>query len=193
MSAIYLDPDQMNLTASAISEHAREAEQAVAHLESTCSPEVPPELAAWLAQELADIAATAQMAAVLYLVAALDALTRAEAIRTNQSLVTAAPALAGTGFALGHPGATSYVPLQATGSGFSLAGESFIDPAMAGQGYVLNNVPIYHPSSPGGTTSGPPTSSGSRILDENIMTRRLMNLELRSWTTYNKSMSNSLS
>lgn len=96
MSAIFLDPVQMDATAGAIGQHAREAETLVVDLESACSAVVPPSLAGWLADELRDIAVHVRMVALLYTVAALDTALRAQQIQADQSLATAAPSLAST-------------------------------------------------------------------------------------------------
>lgn len=93
MSAIYLDPEAMDATAGAVREHAREVDAAVAALETTCSADVPPSLAGWLADELHDIAATARLASLLYAVAALDTAVRAQEVRADQSLASVWPAL----------------------------------------------------------------------------------------------------
>jgi len=132
MSTIYLDPVAMDATAGAIGDHAREAEAAALGLESVGAAAVPAELASWLADELADIALTVRMATVLYLVAAVDTFRRAEAIRTNQSLVTAfgptgatTPSFAETGFVLGSATPTT---------------DPFTSPAPATGGFVLGQV-----------------------------------------------------
>jgi hypothetical protein len=93
MSAIYLDPAAMDVTAGAVGEHAREVDTAIDDLESACAAEVPPSLAGWLADELHDIAVHARLAEVHYLVAALDTALRAQQIQADQSLATALPAL----------------------------------------------------------------------------------------------------
>lgn len=93
MSSVYLDPVAMDATAAAVGEHAREVDVTVATLETTCSAQVPPHLAGWLAEELHDIAAIARLAGLVYAVAALDTTLRAQQIRADQSLVTVWPAL----------------------------------------------------------------------------------------------------
>lgn len=93
MSEIYLDPVAMDAAAGAIGEHAREVDAAVAALETTCSAQVPPHLAGWLAEELHDIAVIARLAGLVYAVAALDTTARAQQIRADQSLATALPSL----------------------------------------------------------------------------------------------------
>lgn len=132
MSTIYLDPVAMDATAGAIGDHAKEAEAAVLGLESVGVAAAPASLAGWLADELGEVALTVRMATVLYLVAALDTFSRAEAIRTNQSLVTAfapvGPATAPfpeTGFVLG-----SATP----------ATDPFTSSAPATGGFVLGQV-----------------------------------------------------
>lgn len=93
MSTILLDPAQMDATAGAVGEHAREAEALVADLESTCSAAVPLSIAGWLAEELHAITITVQMISLLYAVAALDTALRAQQIQADQSLVAAGPGL----------------------------------------------------------------------------------------------------
>lgn len=99
MSAIYLDPVQMDATAGVVGDHAREVETAVAGLEWTYAAQVPASLAGWLAEELRDIAVHARMSALLYVVAAVDTALRAQQIRTDQSLAIAVPAPASTSVA----------------------------------------------------------------------------------------------
>jgi hypothetical protein len=94
MSTIYLDPVAMEATAGAVAEHAREVESSAATVETACTADVPPHLAAWLAEELRDISVVSRLAAVLYQVAAIDTAMRAQQIRIDQSLVTALPDLA---------------------------------------------------------------------------------------------------
>jgi hypothetical protein len=94
MSTIFLDPVAMDATAAAIADHGREVESLAATLEAACTAEVPAHLAAWLAEELRDIAVVSRLAAVLYQVAAIDTAMRAQQIRIDQSLVTALPGLA---------------------------------------------------------------------------------------------------
>jgi hypothetical protein len=129
MTADFLDPDQMDATANAIAAHAAEVESAARDLEGVGAVAVPPPLAGWLTSELADIATTVRVTAVLYLVAAMDTILRAESIRTNQSLATAfapvgtvATAFAATGFVNGAVDTAGYaVPTYDTGaSGFYL-------------------------------------------------------------------------
>lgn len=194
MSAVFLDPDQMDATANAVTAHAAEVDAAARDLEGVGAGAVPPALAGWLESELADIATTVRVTAVLYLVAAMDTIMRAEAMRTNQSLATAfpnlgtaTPAFAETGFVLGAPGTTSYSPPAALNTGFVLDVDPVRDPS--GNGYLLNNVPIYHPVTPGTYSGGVTPGGGNRIVEENIMTIRLMNLERDSWTALNRSMS----
>jgi hypothetical protein len=96
MSTIYLDPVAMDATAGAIGEHAKEVGAAIGDLETTCSADVPPSLAGWLAEELRDITVHARLAELLYVVAALDTALRAQQIQTDQSLATAWPPLGTT-------------------------------------------------------------------------------------------------
>jgi hypothetical protein len=96
MSTIYLDPFAMDATAGAIGEHAKEVGAAIGDLETTCSADVPPSLAGWLAEELRDITVHARLAELLYVVAALDTALRAQQIQTDQSLATAWPPLGTT-------------------------------------------------------------------------------------------------
>ena len=96
MGTIYLDPVGMDSTAGAIGDHAEEVHATVDSLETACWAQVPAPLEGWLAEELNEIAVTARVAAVLYLVAALDAALRAQQIQADQSLATALPALAST-------------------------------------------------------------------------------------------------
>lgn len=150
MSAVFLDPVGMDATASAVTTHGSEVEALAQGLESLGVGSAPPSLAAWLADELGEIALTARMAALVYLLAALDTMTRAEAIRTNQSLVTAIPAVgavtpafADTGFVLGavEPAPDPFTSGAATG-GF-LLGQ--VEPATyvptSGEGYFLGASP----------------------------------------------------
>jgi hypothetical protein len=194
MSTIYLDPVAMDATAGAIGEHAREVDAAVADLETTCSAEVPPALAGWLAAELRDIAVHARLAELVYVVAALETALRAQQIQADQSLATAipavgapAPALSADGFVLGVPGTTSYAPPAAPATGFVLDVDPVFDPS--GNGYVLNNGPRYYPVTPGTYSGGVAPSGNSRIVEEQTMTLRLMNIERDSWSALNRSMS----
>jgi hypothetical protein len=158
VNAVFLDPDQMDATANAISAHAAEVEAAARGLEGLGAGAVPPSLAGWLEKELADIATTIRVTAVLYLVAAMDTITRAEAIRTNQSLATAfaplgdvTPAFAGAplvgGLVLGQaqPADTSYTS-AGSGNGFVLGqvDTSSYGPLTYGTGtpgFVLGQAP----------------------------------------------------
>ena len=94
MSTILLDPVQMDATAAAVGEHAREAEALVSDLESACSAAVPVGIAGWLADELQQITVTVRMVSLLYALAALDTASRAQQIQADQSLVAAGPWLA---------------------------------------------------------------------------------------------------
>lgn len=148
MSAVFLDPDQMDATANAITAHAAEVEAAARDLEGVGAGTVPPALAGWLESELADIATTVRVTAVLYLVAAMDTIMRAEAMRTNQSLATAFPNL-GTvtpafadmplvgGLVLGQaqPVDASYTSV-ASGNGFVLSGSPAVDTSVTGGSLV---------------------------------------------------------
>jgi hypothetical protein len=96
MSTIYLDPVAMDATAGAIGEQARGAAAAVESLETACWAQVPPALEGWLAEELHDIALNARMAALLYVVSALDTTLRAQQIQADQSLAAAVLAPAST-------------------------------------------------------------------------------------------------
>lgn len=194
MSAVFLDPDQMDATANAVTAHAAEVEAAARDLEGVGAGAVPPALAGWLESELADIATTVRVTAVLYLVAAMDTIMRAEAMRTNQSLATAfpnlgtaTPAFAETGFVLGAPGTTSYSPPAALNTVFVLDVDPVRDPS--GNGYLLNNVPIYHPVTPGTYSGGAAASGGSRLVEEQTMTLRLIGMEAISGANANRSMS----
>jgi hypothetical protein len=109
MSVVFLDLDQIDTTADDIGTHAAEAESIAREVEAAGAVAVPPSLRGWLEAEIAEIATTMRMAALVYLVASDDAITRAEALRTNQSLVTAlpvagapTPAFTETGFVLGQ-------------------------------------------------------------------------------------------
>lgn len=159
MTAMYLDPEQMATTATAVSTHVREAEAAVDGLEGLGAAAVPPELAGWLAQELREVALVVRMSALLYAVAALDALQRADQLRTNQSLAlaVAAPGATSTAFA-DTPLVGGFVLGTAT-----LAPDPFTAPASAGGGFVLGQAELatYAPfpgQSPGfllGLSGGP--------------------------------------
>jgi hypothetical protein len=94
MSTIFLDPVQMDATAGAVGEHAREAEAVVSDLQSTCSAAVPLSIAGWLGEELEEITVTVRLVSVLYTLAALDTALRAQQIQADQSLVAAGPWLA---------------------------------------------------------------------------------------------------
>jgi hypothetical protein len=117
MSTIYLDPVAMDATAGAIGEHAREVGAAVGDLETTCSAEVPPSLAGWLAEELRDIAVHVRLAEVLYVVAALDTALRAQQMQADQSLAMAWPPLGTT-----DAGVTSTYDLGAILAGATVVG-----------------------------------------------------------------------
>jgi hypothetical protein len=197
VTAVFLDPDQMDATANAIGEHAAEVEAAVRDLEGLGAIAVPPSLDSWLASELADIATTTRVTAVLYLVAAMDTMTRAEAMRANQSLATAfapvgtvTPAPTGTGFVLGltQPADASYAG-AAGGGGFVLGPSRGSQP---GATYLtaraVPDLPLYAPT-PSGASGVAAPGPGSRIVEENIMTRQLMKIETRSWSSLNRSMS----
>lgn len=93
MNTIYLDPVDMDATAGAIGEHAREVEAAIADLESACAVEVPAPLADWLVEELRDITVHTRLAELLYVVAALDTAFRAQQVQADQSLATSLPSL----------------------------------------------------------------------------------------------------
>lgn len=103
MNAIVLDTVQMDATAGAVGEHAREIQTSVDTLETSCSADVPVSLAGWLADELHEIATTARMIALVYTMAALDTAFRAQQIQADQSLVAATPALV--------PVATQWTPV----------------------------------------------------------------------------------
>jgi hypothetical protein len=158
VSAVFLDPDQMDATANVITAHAAEVEAAARDLEGVGAGAVPPALAGWLESELADIATTVRVTAVLYLVAAMDTIMRAEAMRTNQSLATAFPTL-GTvapvyadvplvgGLVLGQaqPADTSYTSV-ASGNGFVLgevdtSGYGPLTYGVGAPGFVLGQAP----------------------------------------------------
>lgn len=85
---ICLEPVAMDATAGAIGEHAREVEDLVDDLETTCSADVPVSLSGWLAEELREITVHARLARLLWLVAALDTALRAQQIQADQSLAT---------------------------------------------------------------------------------------------------------
>jgi hypothetical protein len=194
VSTVFLDPTQMDATASAISVHAAEVEAVARDLQVVGAAEVPPVLGGWLESELADIATTIQMAAVLYLVAAMDTILRAESIRTNQSLANAIPpvdapaaAFSASGFVVGNPGGSSYSPPATPAAGFVLDVDPVFTPS--GNGYLLNNVPIYHPVTPGTYSGGAAASGGSRLVEEQTMTLRLIGMEAISGANANRSMS----
>jgi hypothetical protein len=166
MSVVFLDLDQIDTTADYIGTHAAEAESIAREVEAAGAVAVPPSLRGWLEAEIAEIATTVRMAALVYLVASVDALTRAEALRTNQSLVTAlpvpgapTPAFVETGFVLGQAElvGTSYAaPAQL--SGFVLGQAEPTTGPFGGSGFLLGlpgpNTPLggYTPSL-GGTSS----------------------------------------
>jgi hypothetical protein len=150
MSAVFFDPDQMDATANAISTHAAEVDATAREVDGLGTVEVPVSIAGWFAGELADIALAVRMAALVYLLAAMDTITRAESIRTNQSLATAIPAVdavapivAESGFVLGLPGATSYAASSGAAAGFALTGTTSsyvpLQTDHPGGGHVLND------------------------------------------------------
>lgn len=171
MSTVFLDPAAMDATASAVSSHASEAQAAILGLESLGVASAPPALAGWIAAELGEVALTLRMAALLYLVAALDTMTRAESIRADQSLVTATPTLAGTaaafpgtGFVLGavQRAADPFTSAPATG-GFLLGqaqAPSYVPSAGLQAGFLLGasgpNTPLggYTPALGGSSSIG---------------------------------------
>jgi hypothetical protein len=194
MSTIYLDPVAMDATAGAIGEHAKEVDVAIGDLETACAAEVPPSLAGWLTDELRDIAVHARLAELVYVVAALETALRAQQIQADQSLATAipavgapAPALPASGFVLGAPSTTTYVTPSAPATGFVLDVDPVFDPS--GNGYLLNNVPLYFPVTSGTYSGGVAPSGNSRIVEENIMTQQLIRMEAKSWSALNRSMS----
>lgn len=89
MTTVYLDPDQMDAIGGAVSSHATEVESVAAEVDALAPTSVPLSLAGWFADEVREIALTARLGAMLYLVATVDALQRSEQIRANQSLTAA--------------------------------------------------------------------------------------------------------
>ncbi|TGN62642.1 hypothetical protein EXE59_00735 [Nocardioides eburneiflavus] len=194
MSAVFLDPVAMDATAGAISEHAREVDAAIGDLQTACDAEVPPSLAGWLTEELRDITLHARLAQLLYVVAALETALRAEQIRADQSLAAAISAMGAPvaafsagGVVLGAPSGSSYVGPSAPATGFVLD----MDPAFtpSGNGYLLNNVPTYHPVTPGTYSGGVSPSGNNRIVEEQATTLQLIGMEAKSWSALNRSMS----
>jgi hypothetical protein len=141
MSTIYLDPVAMDATAGAIGEHAREVGAAIGDLETTCSAEVPPSLAGWLAEELRDITVHARLAELLYVVAALDTALRAQQIQADQSLAMAWPPVGTT-----DSGVTSTYDLGAVLAGATVVGGTV--PAF------VNDFPGLGPATVGGLLLG---------------------------------------
>ena len=187
MSTIYLDPIQMDTTAGAVGEHAREILASADTVETACRADAPASLAGWLADELREIATSMRMVALLYTVAALDTGLRAQEIQADQSLVSATPSLvttgatavdapaAGGGFVLGLPGTTSYVPLAGPQEGFVLGlpgTTSYVPLAGPQEGFMLGfggpNVTL------GGATGF--FSGGSSLTD--VVTRPNANIAL---------------
>jgi hypothetical protein len=147
MSAIYADPIAMDATAGAIGEHAREVEGAVASLQTACSAQVPPAFTGWLAEELHEIETTVRLAALVYVVAALDTAVRAQQFQANQSLVTAWPPL----------GAPQTAPTTSYELGLVLAGSTVV--GGTGPAFV-NDFPGLGPTVVGGFFLGATSPNG---------------------------------
>lgn len=136
MTTVFLDPDQMDATGGAINEHAREVEAMATEVDGLAATSVPSSIAGWFAEEMHEIALSVRLGALLYLVATVDALQRAEAIRANQSLAAVVTAPASTTATFSGP---------AFSSGFVLgevqpAVDPFTSPASGGGGFVLGQV-----------------------------------------------------
>jgi hypothetical protein len=166
MSTIYLDPVAMDATAGAIGQHAAEVGAAIVDLETTCSAEVPPSLAGWLAEELRDIAVHVRLAEVLYVVAALDTALRAQQMQTDQSLAMAWPPLGTT-----DAGVTSTYDLGAILAGATVVGgtgpafvNDFVGPTtniVGGTGPAfVNDFPGLGPTTVGGFFLGASSPAG---------------------------------
>jgi hypothetical protein len=181
MNAIYLDPVDMDATAGAIGEHAREVDAAIADLEGVCAAEVPPSLTDWLAAELRDIAVHARLAELLYVIAALDTTLRADQIQADQSLAVAWP-----GPTVSVVGGTGPVIAGTTGlSSVAVGGSSPLPDGGTGGQWVWTDGPLDIESFAGlRNPDNYPGASGFVDIAERVRASALGNVLAPSGTTF---------
>jgi hypothetical protein len=126
MTTIWMDPSEMTAEAGLLQDVARRTEAAATSVRSLGCCGAPASIAGWIAEELEGSAVQTLVSTVGFLLESIDLVLRADGLAADQSLATAAPALATVdtplvgGFVLGAVGPTPEVPSTGWGQGFVL-------------------------------------------------------------------------